>query len=371
MKIKFDLLFEVVFEHEYFKNGLIQELNIQPTQVTTVVLKNYGLLFKRTKRGFVVLYEIDTANPAESPLRPIISQEKFSFELYMYNTYFTNYTNIPLSHKYPDFFYFNNLTENIVNTDLLLNKHNYAGTDNIVELVSNICNIIKPTGNTSSLLTIDDLSGKTVFSKSILTQDGDMIYQLNFDKIGSGRYDIKIDGALYKKVYSDKETSRKSLFGIIDIFKSDMVPASYRYASSDGTVSKKEYKIKFARRNTTWKYFVILKNINSDPGLYVSYGTKISGEEIYPDTVKFNKTPATEPELTDTYGSNKVFLFESDKELPLYEVPKKNIRLLKPDTEDKDADPDVIVGNLPNAPCFAIKTNSANNKTFSEIFIYV
>ena len=123
-------------------------------------------------------------------------------------------------------------------------------------------------------------------------------------------------------------------------------------------------------RYTTWKYFVILKNINTDPGLSVSYGAKITGEEVYPDTMVFNSaTP--DPNLVATYGTGKVLLFESNDKVPLYETPKTNIKLLKPDSADAGSEPDVIIDNLPNAPVSAIKTNTTNTETFSEIYIYV
>ena len=254
MKIKFDYLFEVVFEHEYFKNGLIPDLEIIPTYQTQELLRNYGMLFKKTERGIVILYEIDTAIAAESPLKPVVSDEIFSFELYMTNPYFSNYSNIPLNHKYPDFFYFNNLDENIVDSNLLLNKQNYSNASDITELTSNIFNLEKITVSPTSLLEIIDICGTKVFSKTISSQNGSLIYQLDFDKIGSGRLDIYIDGSIYKKIYTDKAVSRKSLFGILDIYKSGQVPLSYQYSLNDGTVNKKTYKIRFAKRDTTWKY---------------------------------------------------------------------------------------------------------------------
>jgi len=370
MKIKFDILFELICEHDYFNKGIIPELEIVPTMLTMGILRNYGLLFKKTDKGFVVLYEKDTSDVTEPPLRPVASDERFSFEVYISQNCFTNYTYIPLDHKSPDIFYFNNTSENVAGSDLLLNKMAFADNPDIVEMSSDIYKIEKTSGNNSALIEIADLTGVVVFAETVKIKDGLLMYQIDFSKIGSGRYDLIIDGSLFRKLYVDREVCRKPVFGILDIFKSDEVPDSYKFVEADGSVSRKTYKIKFSRRTSTWKYYIILRNIAADPGLSISYGAKIPGEEPYPDTVIFSPG-SPDSGIVAEYGSGKVLLFESDTRIPFYDIPKSGIRLIRPDNDDADSEPDVVIDNLPNATVSAIKTDPANTETFSEIFIYV
>ncbi len=370
MKIKFDKMFDVIFEHQYFRDGKISQLYIEPAQITRSLLRDYGLLFKQTKHGFIILYEKDTTVINEPPLKTISKDLKFSFAVFLNSSYFANYTEIPLHHKYPDIFYFNNLGGYADGTGIFLNKQAFAGNSDVLELYSPVLNLHAATTKPSSLVQLAGPEGKILFSENIKSTEGAVIYQFNFEKIGSGSFDILIDGIIYRKIYVDSELSRKSLFAILDIFVSSGVPANYRFINDDGTVNNKTYKIRFARRETTWKYFIILKNISSDPGLNVHYGTKIPGEEIYPDTMNFN--PAVpDTNLLETFGPGKILLFESAAKMPLYEIPKTNINLLKPDTSDPGSEPDLIRGNLPNAPVSAIKTNEDNTEAYSEIYIYV
>ncbi|MDB4582340.1 hypothetical protein N9164_04245 [Draconibacterium sp.] len=383
MKIKFDILFEVIVEHDYFKDKTIKDLSIKPTENTLQVLNNYGLLFRNTAKGFVILYEIDTTTSTQEPLKPIITSEKFSFEIYINDSYFNNYTNIPIDHKGPHILYFNNLDENIGDSKMMLNKDPIVGEKDISRLIATYYNIQEPATSSSTLLEVIDSNGTTVFSKSVVKIEDSLVYQIDFDKIGAGWFDIKIGGISRDAVYVDKNIHRNPVFGIIDIYATTDVPSSYRFVASDGAVASKVYNIRFAQRTTTWKYYVILNNIDSDPSLVVIYQNPLPGssEEIYPSGITFSKTPLTavSNELVIKYGLDKVFLFKSSDELPLFEIPKSKISLIKPDSTDEDVDEDEInddvITNLPNANITAIKPieNEITHEIelFSEIFIYV
>ena len=386
MKTKFDILFQVVFEHGYFKDKCLKGLEIRPTEQTLDLLRDYGLLFKRTKTGFVVLYEIDTTSFPEKPLKPIQKELRLSYEIYVKDVCFVNYTQIPLDYRNPDFFYFDNRTQNVVNHDLLLTQQNYVGIYDITELIGEFENIDKPATAVSSLIEVSDLNNKKVLSKKVLKQKDEItgeerfIYQIEFNKIGTGNFAIKIDGNLHKRVYSNKIISRKPVLGIIDIYTTDVVPVAYRFVTSDGTVNKKTYKIRFAPRLTFWKYFIVLKSINTNPGLSIVYRDPATGEEVYPSSVDF-KPPNTlsdeDEEFINSQSSGSVLLFQSSKKIPFYEIPKRKISLIKPDEtdddeeEDEDDINDTIIEHLPNATIEAIKPNIDNTETFSEIFIYV
>lgn len=382
ISIKFEILFEINFIHEYFKDGTLREMDFRPSDETIIRLADYGLLFRKTPTGFVVLYEKDTNTTGEPALRPISRDEKFTFEVYAGDSWFTNYTLLPLGHKYPDIFYFDNLDENISSSLKLLNDGQHVNENNIVQLSSHIYNLRKNIAAATALVEISDLDGNTVFSNTLSANPSngsfELNHQFNFNEFGSGRFDVKIDGADHASLYVDSRLRKKKLFGVIDIYKSSQVPGTYAFADAAGVVHTPsiKYAIRFGRRQSTWKYYVILKEFEIDPGISIDYLPPGSGEDPYPATVNFTAgTP--DQSLIDTYGAGKVLLFESDTEIPLYETPKQNIRLNKPEDpgdaeEIADADDvEILRKHLPNAPITAIKPSTDNSKVFSEIYVFI
>lgn len=382
ISIKYEILFELRLLHEYFTDGKAVEIQIRPCESTRRRLQDYGLLFRETARGFVVLYEKDTHAPGEPPLKPITSEEFFLFEIYCNDPWFVNYTDLPLGHKLPDILYFNNLTENISPTQKLLNKGSHVGANDVVVLSSSIYNLRKAILASAAVVEITGPDGIAVFSDTLeaRNEDGNMVlqHQFNFDEFGQGRFDTKVDGNLHAALYVSPELSGKRLAGLIEIHRAPGVPASYAFADGSGNVTHPPvvYHLRFGRRLSTWKYYVILKEFETDPGISIDYQAPGSGEDPYPATVNF-APGLPDQSLVDTYGSGKVLLFEADTEIPLYETPKKNIRLNKPEDPDdleEISDPDnveILRKHLPNAPVGALKPSTDNSKVYSEIYVFI
>jgi hypothetical protein len=372
MKILFDILFEIEFSHEYFKNKTVPGLTILPSTRTKKIFDNYGLRYKPTNKGLLVFYEVDTADNTNPPLKPVTGDDKFVFEIYMADDYFVNYTSIPLTYKAPNILYFNNLTENIVGSNLLLNVANFVSDQDVVNIRPDYIKIEQDTTHDTSLIGVFDATNQLSFSKQLVnflnvpTGDFKTICPLNFKDIGEGRYDIHYEGTLLEKIYTHQYVNQKKLMGVVEIFKSADVPSSYTFSDGTGAVTQRKYSIRFDCRRSTWRYFIVLKELETDPGLSIDYGAKETGEEIYPNTVSFNPS-ASNPQLESLYGTGRVLTFESDTELPFYQVAKKNIALNRPGTPSAEE----VVGDLPNAGLQALKTNELNTHTFSEIYVYV
>ncbi len=382
ISIKYEILFELRLLHEYFTDGKPVEIHIRPSDSTRRRLQDYGLLFRESANGFVVLYEKDTHTAGEPPLKPITAEELFLFEIYCEDPWFVNYTDLPLGHKLPDTLYFNNLTENISSGLKLLNKDNYVGENDVVQLSSSIYNLRKVILSPTALVEITDPDGIAVFSDTLEARDenGSLVlqHQFNFDEFGQGRFDVKVDGSLHAALYVAPELSGKRLAGLLEIHRSAAVPASYAFADGSGNVSHPPvvYQLRFGRRRSTWKYYVILNEFETNPGISIDYQAPGSGEDPYPAAVNF-APGIPEQSLVDTYGSGKVLLFEADTEIPLYETPKKNIRLNKPEDPDdleEIEDPDnveILRKHLPNAPVGALKPSTDNSKVYSEIYVFI
>lgn len=377
MKIQFDILFSCGINHNFYTTNKLPEIRVQPDLNTSKLLNSLGMLFKEVNSGFLILFEVDTTEPGNLALRPLTENGKFTFKLFLTDNYLNNYSDLPLDHKRPKIFYFNNLTENIDGSKLLLSKGATVSENDRVQLCSSIYQLEVPSGKQSVVISLRNIHNDLVYSKRVPVRRkevsdpaGMIIESLDLSSWSPGVLYLYIDGVRQSSLYADDEASREPVFGIAEFYYGANIPLSYQFTDSNGVVSKKDYSFQLARRLTNWKYYVVLKNTSTDPGFTLEYGPLVPEEAPYPAGVNFvSKTP--ESMITDVYGVGNVLLFESDKLLPFYETPKKNIRLNKPVASSGGPTTEAVIKHLPNASKSFIKPNVDNTKVYSEIFVYV
>ncbi len=348
----FKKLFEVNVEHNYYTEGKSHDFEISPTEECSRVLKNYGLLFKRTASGFVLFYKgyKDSASVIQ-PLKPVNKDCVYTFTVKLNNPFFVNFSELPVINKPEGIYYFDNLTlnKNAANELLLVDDtiKKYAGDKDAIVLKSSIYSYEVTTASPSSDLKILDKAGNILRDVTINNSGGKIKAQFDLTSLPVGVYKTTADGILYETFYKDPKLLYENIWGIIEIFKNSSVPADYRFADSAGNVTSKPYKITFQRRATFWKYIVINKYKLVTPGLNVQIGANppISGvAHTLPDG-----TPAT--------------LFQVAAASDFTEVPVKNIKL--------SSNTDVLIDNLPNPDFEIIKPDLPANKVYSEIYVYI
>ncbi len=89
--------FEINFSHSYYTDGKFHELVVSPTSACTSLMKRFGLLFRRTDSGLVVLYNVDfweRANLIENQLKEIEGLV-CEFGFHSQNVSFSNFTDLP------------------------------------------------------------------------------------------------------------------------------------------------------------------------------------------------------------------------------------------------------------------------------------
>lgn len=84
----------VMFLHDYYADGLCRDLEIQPTESTQELMRNFALLYKPVPYGFMLFYSPDRSERILNELPP---QTKLSFEFRTRKTTFQNYTSLPYS----------------------------------------------------------------------------------------------------------------------------------------------------------------------------------------------------------------------------------------------------------------------------------
>jgi hypothetical protein len=96
--------FGLVCYHEYFTDKLCNVLEIEPTEETKELLRNYYLIFKPLPFGFLVTY-----SPEDSPqrLKHCPPETRFSFVIKSRDSRFVNYTKIPFQRVWEGFHFSN------------------------------------------------------------------------------------------------------------------------------------------------------------------------------------------------------------------------------------------------------------------------
>lgn len=360
MKIQFDKLFEVEIYHNYYSSGISQDFLIEPTIACQNQLKDYGLIFRQTGKGFAVFYEVaENGGGIHHPLKPIVEDAKFSFLLTSRNPYVINYTNLPLATQSNQMYYLHNLNNNQQNNQLLLTSDattEFLSEHDLIELRSQFFQYRFESSNIYSEIEVIDELGKTVLQERVAIVEGLFDYPVNLTGYTPGKFIIKIDGIQKLEFYADDTLLSKKIFGVINIFRNDIVPVAYRFTDVNGAVTKKTYSAKLDRRFTFWKYYVVLKYRSNIAAADLSIGRD-------DPAIVFTRQPV----ITLSDGTNAV-PFVSNNTQPLQQEPIGNIKLVKSNGSSSGM---FEIENLENPSVSSITPNPPENKIYSEIFVYV
>lgn len=353
MRIEYNMAFQVDISHGYF--GEAADFIAAPTLECALKLKDYALVFKNTRNGFAVFYEaaIDDSGKVK-PKRPIEREEVFAFALISPDPHFLNYTKLPLEAPFGGIYRLTNLSGNVKDGALILSSDITSdcvtGMDRILLKGRFFYHAVK-TQNASVRAEVKDSLGKTVFDEELGAQEGVCNCPVDVRGFCPGLFSLHIDGKKEFDFYASDELVRKSAFGVVDVFKSAGVPDAYRFTDTGSDVAKKKYEIRFERRSTFWRYYVVLK-----------YRQNISGPElsIKSSSPAVSFTSLGKKTLSD---GSAAFVFVSDAELPLQKAGINGVRLEKPGADA------FKIENLPGASVTSITPEGG--KVFSDIYVYV
>ncbi len=356
MDIIFEKLFEVKFSHNFYLNSISKDFKVEPSPGCSRLLKNYRVVFREIKSGFISLIELANLS-AGTPVVELDNGAKFSFVIFSNNPFFKNFTNLALDSTPQSIYHFSNLNNNVQNSELLLStetSEKFVSDNDLIILKPKKFYYNQASSNPTVLIQLKDFENKTITDKVVRIVNNELSYFVDVTPYPPGRYKLFVDGSLKLDFYADDSLSGKNIFGIIDLYCSDSVPPAYRLSDANGNISEKKYFINFKRRKTIWKYLVVLKFKNT-----------INPDDLslsYPDSSNsFTKQPAVT--LSD---GNRAVPFISSSEIEFSDTTIQGIQLKKTNGTGI-----FEIDNLPNASYRNIKPDLNNNKVFSEIFIYV
>ena len=117
----FSRIVEVFVSHEYYSNKKCNSIEIIPELESSLLIRNYDLLFKPTSQGFIILQNLNSKNSSVVFSGPV----SFSFKMIFKDLLFLNLTDIPF--KYNQSFLFSNKSSEEGN----LHENTFVGKNDI------------------------------------------------------------------------------------------------------------------------------------------------------------------------------------------------------------------------------------------------
>lgn len=376
---KYQVLFSIQLAHQYYVDGKSRDFELQPTQACAGLLRNFGLLFKKTEDGGIVLFERSAASKADpgEVIRKIKEEVIFTFTLKLKQYSFPNYTQLgeqPVARVGKNIYYFSNVDQDTgaVNQNLdtggavRLTVQEEAGEADLCTLTPQIFTL--PADGYSAIGVFRTSIGQP--PKAVLLaqarEDPDSIaldfrsfpagkYQLGWFDLptGAGLDDVVLEtGTPRKDIFLDSRLIGRAPLGVIQIALDE---AHVHYDDPPPV-----FLLEFKRAWKQWKYYLISEEgFSSDLAITYDFDTD-THNPVYPETILFDRVDITDmtPEELATVQSfvpKEVLLFRSreDQLLPAYEEPLAGLQLI--DQNVSTGSVKVELDNLPNPAVHAIK----------------
>lgn len=344
MALSYNILFQVVANHNYHEDGVAPDLDFEPSLETALLLKNNRLKFRVIPGGFGVHYQsLDGSTPFIS-----LGDLKMYFIIRLNNAIeFLNFTNLDSSKTFSGKkkLYFQNHpvgTKEISHSLLDLVKPPVF-TYKIPLTTSN------PTTETISLELTHTSSGETLTITGIPANDeGKYETAIDLRKAKQGHYHFRSTTSISndtetEAVFIDEDLSKQSFFGLIEISYSNSALAAY--------------ELVFVRKTTLWNYILVNKTSRADFNDILVKDNSTSNDPPYQSYV-FEKQAGT-----ITVSSLPAVKFQSKTTIPFYEKPKTDIELVK----DVSGNELVILENLANPQLNQISSDLNE----SDIYVFV
>lgn len=350
----FEPLFELKIKHSYYRDDLSVDFKAVPADDTRAKLRNHGLLFRSAPSGFTVLAEADDSAPGGLSVRRLPDEpERYRFYLIQKRSQLLNYTDLPFHQPTRTIYYFNNLNSNIADGSKLLHPSSDAVT------AADQLPLEKGTYRYTATGTGQQKTARLVFTDLDIEEEQEArsregVFEFQFDLSGypDGRAELWVDGTPKETFYAVNRRNMASIFGVVELFHSQSVPAVYRFLESDGTLNTQRYELAFKKRSTYWKYIVINRSGSDldDPGIEHSDGTYTFRQDS-----------------SGTYPDN-YSVFVSDQEIPLSQDGIASFSLRKKFSSANR----LVLDSLPNPGSEILKRDGADSsKYYSEVFLYI
>jgi hypothetical protein len=339
---KFLKLFEIKFFHHYYDTFSAKDFTIFPSKETNELLRSYGILFKQTNEGFVLIYNQEK----ESLLVRLKEEISFFFAIKIKNKYFHSFSDVEVTSETKKYYFGNGSLsgkekENDKNVQLKINSDIAVNKKDVYLCSYNNLEIKDLLGNGKVLVEHNDN----------LLYEGELEDRLSAGSIltnGYGMYDFSIDAQELKLLHLPESFLKE--YGIIELVLGGK--------SSFDEVKGSEYQVHFASREIQWNYYFI-----SNSKLVYDSIDIFSGKE---------KLSFSKPELTTLINGQQALKVSSETLFPLKQRynGKNFIAELKATSDGNPVNKKV---NLITPDLTRVKGKREEDKEiyFSDMYVYL
>ena len=306
VETKYGVLFKIELLHRYYTQLSCPDFSIVPSLQTKAVLAGQQIIAKPYGHQLWAGVQLDRNN---RPFPPLANNLQLTFFLYLKNSRFFNYTNLPVSHPSRKLYYFTNRNSTSANgkNHLSLNIQAYSATKTYEpgELALNGSGLVfkalrlkestnavafpdaayweqvdgqryaserdalqwMPALSTYTLASAaasaailvrgyNNATGNytTVVWTKTETFGGDVpSFPLDLSALPPGKYELTVNGEK-QLIYLNDELSSTRPFAVVDIFQEDSLSAANQLVDGDGHLLSPLYTLFFLNRSTLWKY---------------------------------------------------------------------------------------------------------------------
>ena len=344
MSSAYKVFLRVATSHDYYVNGTSVDLSFVPTEQTLRLMKNYRLKFNSATGGFVLAFQsFDNTNPL-IPYEGI----KLDFIMQLDNIIeFFNFTNLDTNGNFTakkKLYFTNNpqATKEITHTLL----------DQVRPKVFTFTSPLTTNDPENELLTLEitheETGAQTILSDVAARPDGSYEVPVDLSKQNAGQYSFKSTTQLANdmntlQVLIDDQLYRTPFFGMVSI------------NLSASTLD--EYELVFQRKESVWNYILVNRSNRTDFNDLLVKDNSLANSAPYQSYLFQKLGPSF------TVGDKDAVKFQSTTDIPAYELPKRDIELVK-EVNGNDL---VLMKNLANPPLDRMSSSQSE----SDIYVFV
>lgn len=381
VSINYHRLFNLRIFHDYFENGRAAGLSLQPTRETGNVLRGGNMLFKTVPNGITVLYRAE--DDEVTPFVDLSPDLRLTFTLKVENkAEFLNITDLDES---PSRRYTASNLLSFTNNPAAASA-DPAGPESIThELLDSLRNtlftyafsletpppeVLLRVRNSDDELVSVGKTGEGAPLPTTLTlpvsDDGSYSRQIDLRDHPAGEYRMTVrntgDTETLKedRIYVSDELASQDILGVVDIV----------YDSATGHLygDTEQYDLRFTRKETIWKYFIVNKNQTAElsddplslPDLEII--DNATGSPVY--TVATFNRDGDAPHADIKVNGLDTVVFKSVDPIPFFEIPKAEVQL------KTSSDDTVLIEHLPN-PSHSGVVKEIGSALESDIYVFI
>lgn len=359
-------LFSVNVRHNYYEDGLSNDLAFIPAQKVKYTLRNQRWILRNIQTGFNLVCETGNDNKA------IIGIDKISLQFGIVLINPAKFSAVTVLDQTAPAKLFSSSKKMYFTNNGLDEELQYSILDGIIPEIYKV-NFAVALSHTAITLRLKsaiednvtiayDTEGLPVPGPYHVMRKADKTFEqlLNLRNLPDGLYTVSIKNAadtgadlVTYSFFKSNELSSQPNFGVLEI----------NWPETDTAITEKKFFINFARKSTTWKYYVINRSgIDLDNFDLVINDNEENSDPVY-EKYNFpgNLPPADDADPINKIAGSEIMLFKSNKKIPFYSEVKKGLKLSKV----KSGDETTLIENLPNP------TPEKQSGDESKIYIYV